>query len=102
MIATYLYLTIRRLIFYRQRLKDIFASTENRELNWIWMIILSAGLFLLLSIGASLAAWLGVVNEADLSDKAITVESLSQLILFWVIGIWGLPAAPRPAQGTSS
>lgn len=94
MIATYVYLTVRRLLAYRQRLKDIFASTENRELNWIWLIIVSAGLFLILSIGASVAVWLGALNEADLSDKVISVESLAQLILFWVIGIWGLRQRP--------
>lgn len=94
MIATYLYLTIRRLIAYRQRLKDIFASTENRELNWIWMIIISAGIFMLLSIGASVATWVGVVNETDLSGDVANIESFAQLILFWVIGIWGLRQRP--------
>ncbi len=94
MIATYLYLTIRRLISYRQRLRDVFASTENRELNWIWMIIFSGGLYMFISIAASMAVWMGVVNESDLSDKTITVESLAQLVLFWVIGIWGLRQRP--------
>ena len=94
MIATYLYLTIRRLIAYQQRLKDIFASTENRELNWIWMIIISGGLFLLLSLATSIAVWVGALNEAELSNTAITFESLAQLALFWVIGIWGLRQRP--------
>lgn len=94
MIVFYLYKTIRRLITYRQRLKDIFASTENRELNWIWMIIISAGVFVLFSIGASIAVWQGALNEKDFSDTAITVESVALLILFWVIGIWGLRQRP--------
>lgn len=94
MIATYLYLTTRRLMTYQQRLKDIFASTENRELNWIWMIIISGGLFLFLSLATSIAIWVGALNEAEFSDIAITFESLAQLVLFWVIGIWGLRQRP--------
>lgn len=99
MIGTYIYLTIRRLRAYQQRLKDVFASTENRELNWIWMITISAAVFLLLSIVFGAAISMGVLNEADLNKEAIILGSIAQLILFWIIGIWGLRQRPGLMRG---
>ncbi|MEP3785345.1 hypothetical protein [Ascidiaceihabitans sp.] len=44
-IAVYLFWIIRRLIQYRQRLKDVYASTEQTELHWIFVIGTLALLF---------------------------------------------------------
>lgn len=99
MIGTYLYLIARRLMTYQKRLKDVFASTENRELNWIWMITISAGLFLFLNIAFSVAAMMGAVNEDSFGKQTIIIESLAQFILFWIIGMWGLRQRPGLMRG---
>lgn len=99
MILAYLYLTSRRLIQYQERLKQVFASTENRELNWIWLIVVGAGVFFLLSVTFSIAVGMGVINEDNLNDEAIIAESLAQFALFWIIGIWGLRQRPGLMRG---
>ena len=99
MIVTYLYLTARRLIQYQERLKQVFASTENRELNWIWLIIIGAAVFSLLSMAFSVAVWVGAISEGNFNDEAIIAESLAQLLLFWIIGIWGLRQRPGLMRG---
>jgi len=98
MIGTYIYLTIRRLISYRQRLKDVFASTENRELTWIWLITISAGLLLLVSIVFAVAIALNIVSEENLSKEATIIESLVQFILFWIALPRSEPVALGPCK----
>lgn len=94
MIATYLVLTIRRLRAYRTRLKDVFASTENRELSWIWLITISGGIFWIMSLALSAALLSDLEQETRQSDWIGLFEELALLGLFWVIGIWGLRQRP--------
>lgn len=94
MVVTYVYLIIRRLMAYQARLKDVFASTENRELTWLWAIIVSAGFYVCVNIGLTvLIAW-GGLSEDTTEDKISTFHSLAVLALFWVIGVWGLRQRP--------
>ncbi|WP_260100587.1 hypothetical protein [Phaeobacter inhibens] len=37
-VTLYLVLIMRMLSRYRARLKDLFATTEDRELTWVWWI----------------------------------------------------------------
>lgn len=94
MIAIYLFLTIRRLRIYHRRLKDVFASTENRELTWIWLITISAAIYWLISIIVSISIWGSVANETTPNEVASLLHTLALLMLFWVLGIWGLRQRP--------
>ncbi len=94
MIGTYVYLTMRRLVAYRARLKEVFASTENRELSWIWVIIVSAAVFLLLNVALSASIWIGALTETNLEHEMSVSGSVAMLALFWVLGVWGLRQRP--------
>lgn len=94
MVAIYLFLTIRRLRIYHRRLKDVFASTENRELTWIWLITISAAIYWLISIIVSVSIWGSVTNETTPNEVASLLHTLALLMLFWVLGIWGLRQRP--------
>lgn len=94
MVAIYLFLTIRRLRIYHRRLKDVFASTENRELTWIWLITISAAIYWLISIIVSVSIWGSVANETTPNEVASLLHTLALLMLFWVLGIWGLRQRP--------
>ncbi|SMX30210.1 DNA-binding transcriptional regulator MelR [Pelagimonas phthalicica] len=98
MIGIYIYLTIRRLTTYQARLKEVFASTENKELTWIWVIMLSAGLYLLVNILHSASIWAGALSAADFEAEALALNSLVLFALFWVLGIWGLRQRPGLIQ----
>ncbi len=100
MVGVYLYLTIRRLIAYRARLRDVFASTENKELTWVWVITGSAVLYLLVNfVFTLLTAFRAFAYEAYEAEISV-LHSSAVLALFWVIGVWGLrqrPGLVRPA-----
>lgn len=94
MIGTYIFLTIRRLMAYRSRLRDVFASTENRELTWIWVITICMGFFLCASILFTATVLAGFFTEASYESWVPTLNTLALLGMFWAIGVWGLRQRP--------
>ncbi|MFK7835726.1 MAG: helix-turn-helix domain-containing protein [Sulfitobacter sp.] len=94
MIATYVYLTIRRLLAYRARLKDVFASTENRELTWIWVIMVFLVFYLCVNVAFSVSVVAGAFTEKEINAWMPTLNSAAVLAVFWVIGVWGLRQRP--------
>lgn len=88
-IAFYLFLALRRLIHYRARLKDIFASTDNRELGWIFGLFIFLGLY-----WAILFAYLigGVFFDAP--ESSIFLDGILETGLTFIIGTWGLRQIP--------
>ncbi|UWR14045.1 AraC family transcriptional regulator [Sulfitobacter sp. M368] len=99
MIGTYVYLTVRRLMAYQTRLKDVFASTENRELTWVWVILASAGFYLCVNLAFTGLIWVGAFSEEAYGPWISTLSSFSLLALFWVIGVWGLRQRPGLVRG---
>lgn len=99
MIGTYVYLTVRRLTAYQTRLKDVFASTENRELTWVWVILASAGFYLCVNFAFTGLIWVGAFSEDAYGPWVSTLSSFSLLALFWVIGVWGLRQRPGLVRG---
>jgi len=99
MIGTYVYLTVRRLMAYQTRLKDVFASTENRELTWVWVILGSAGFYLCVNLAFTGLIWVGAFSEEAYGPWVSTLSSFSLLALFWVIGVWGLRQRPGLVRG---
>ncbi|KHA51283.1 helix-turn-helix domain-containing protein [Sulfitobacter geojensis] len=102
MIGIYVYLTVRRLVAYQSRLKDIFASTENRELTWVWVILASAGFYLCVNLAFTVLISFGVITEQRYEAEMSTLHSLAVLALFWVIGVWGLRQRPGLVRQTES
>ncbi len=94
MIGTYLLLILLRLKGYRKRLREIFASTENRELTWVWAIMLAAGIYWVLSVILSASIWGEMFGIPENSELLNMFDSIAQFVLFWVVGIWGLRQRP--------
>ncbi|WP_299409965.1 AraC family transcriptional regulator [uncultured Roseobacter sp.] len=94
MIATYIYLIIRRLLAYRTRLKDVFASTENRELTWIWVILICMVVYFCVSIAFTVSIVSGFVAEEAHGTWLPTLNAFALLGLFWALGVWGLRQRP--------
>ena len=88
-LAVYIWLAIRRLINYRLRLKDIYASTEEYELNWIVTIGLLAVLFWL-------AQFIGLVSLSTTPPNFVLsdIYHAVSIILFVVMTVWGLRTQP--------
>ena len=84
---------LKRLVIYRRRLKELFASTDYYELGWIGWI----GVLIIFD-------WLWVVTvfaiEAftDLNPMEEPWLSLLDLVLVWTISIWGLRQIPGLAS----
>ncbi|MEL7213502.1 MAG: helix-turn-helix transcriptional regulator [Pseudomonadota bacterium] len=94
MVATYIILIARRLMAYRTRLKDVFASTENRELTWIWVILVCMVFYFLANVAFTLSVLSGFFTESAYETWIPTLHSFALLGLFWALGIWGLRQRP--------
>lgn len=79
----------RQLTRYRQRLKDLFASNENRELGWITGLLIIVGSIWLIS-------FIGIITD-NIFDQVLVSRRLGaamSLILVWSIGLWGVRQKP--------
>ncbi|WP_299810646.1 AraC family transcriptional regulator [uncultured Roseibium sp.] len=94
--GVYILLVYSRLISYRIRLKDLFASTESRELRWIAFVIGASAFYWLLSLISSLLSLI-VPDYGGLSGSAYYLLNLS---LQTIMAAWGLRQRPglRPAD----
>lgn len=88
-LAVYLYLIVRRLLNYRRRLRDVYASTEEHELRWIYVI---GALGLLFWIAQSLI--LMIALDPSFLQIPIAVLSIFGLALFAATTLWGLRQRP--------
>lgn len=91
-IAFYLVLIIRRLIRFRLKLRDVYASTEQHELRWIFVI---GGLALLFWLGLVLLLLFEINLENSNASPAISiVSSLAGFLLVAALVLWGLRQRP--------
>ncbi len=85
----YLYAIYRRLIAYRGRLRDVFASTDDLELRWIYLVVLLPvfGMFL-------------TVPEMffNVSDGFEVANYVLDLLGLWLLALWGLRQKPGLVQ----
>jgi len=89
--AIYFIMGINRLIKYRQRLKDIFASTENRELTWLLVLFLCLGLtgfFFFLDL------FFPLVPEDESNVRSASLEEFVLMAFLFTLSIWGLRQKP--------
>lgn len=85
----YFYKIIQRLAHYRQHLKDLFSSTESKEIRWLSWLLLAVG-----------TVWLATAINIILDNLFFTVtwdaifSNSVLLIMLWSISIWGLRQKP--------
>lgn len=87
--AVYLFLVFNQLARYRRQLKQVFTSTEQRELVWLTWLLLVVGLTWLLSV---LAAFPDLTDAG--SDIPMVLLPVLQLFLVWSFSVWGLRQKP--------
>lgn len=81
--------TIRLLNRYRMRLKDIFASTENREIHWLTWLLIAVGL-----------VWLGTAIDLVVDNLFFDTQpdliwvNLVVLLMVWSLSVWGVRQKP--------
>ncbi|MCV2889531.1 helix-turn-helix domain-containing protein [Ruegeria aquimaris] len=87
-------MVIRRLMHYRIALKDLFASTERREMRWLrWLALMSLG-FWCVNIVEVLLEVLEIGFHPVNPWLELAVLAAAQFLLIWVLGLWGLRQKP--------
>ncbi len=85
----YCFQILQRLKRYNQHLKDLFASTETKELRWLSVLLLTlGGVWLITTVNI---IWDNVFNVL-LMDHI--VMDVIVLVMVWSISIWGLRQKP--------
>ncbi len=88
----------RRLFYYRQRLKDVFASTIGREMHWIRVIMVLFFVYWTLSIAQAI---LDAISDTVLFPEV--ADDFLLLFLVWLLALWGLRQDPGlRAQGLTT
>lgn len=78
-----------RLAAYGRRIRDLFASNENRELDWLaWLVFFLGGSWLLAT------SMLVSENFLGLPLAGHWLNGATALILVWFLGLWGLRQKP--------
>lgn len=111
-IAIYLFLIWRRLMAFRLRLRDIYASTEKHELRWV-VAICGFGAVFWLAQAVLLFAVIDAAGSA-VPSPFINAASFAGLAIVAATVLWGLrqrpplvpddddPPAPVPAKGQAA
>lgn len=87
--CVYVGFIMKRLAGYRRKLMDLFASTENLELNWFRSALLVFVLVFLLEVSAEVSyALYGISNPHQ------PWNGLVRLFLVWFFSVWGLRQRP--------
>lgn len=87
-LAYYLVLIVRRLMRHRLRLRDVYASTEEHELRWIYLIGLFGAVFWIAL--ALIVVW----AQGDIASNTVTIASIAGFCLFATTTLWGLRQRP--------
>jgi len=85
----YLYKVVKRLTQYRQHLKNLFASTDMKEVRWLTWLLVAVGV-----------VWLATVVNIIVEDFIFstelhaTISGIVILMMTWSIAVWGLRQKP--------
>ncbi len=90
--AIYLFLIVRRMMMFRTLLRDYYASTEEHELRWIFVIGVLAALFWLARTIIFLI--IGVQEQQDIPDTLFYTAGFVSLALVAAMTLWGLRQRP--------
>ncbi len=88
-IAAYIMAILRRLYTYHRRLKDLFASTETRELRWINAMALIMVFYWVVTTLGFIATLMGM--QIPNADAAGTLAAVAVL---WCTALWGVRQKP--------
>ncbi|WP_460312642.1 helix-turn-helix domain-containing protein [Aliiglaciecola aliphaticivorans] len=85
----YFYKIIQRLNTYRQHLKDLFASTESKEIKWLSWLLFAVG-----TVWVAAAVYI-VLDNLFYSIKIDPVWANAVIfVMLWSVAIWGLRQKP--------
>ncbi len=90
--AIYLFLIVRRLTRYRLMLRDIYASTEQHELRWIYVIGVTGALYWLVQALVLLMAF--DPDQSRVPLAFVVLGGLASLCLVATTVLWGLRQTP--------
>jgi len=85
----YFYLVTQRLNQYRRHLKDLFASTETKEIRWLSWLLVAVGT--VWTITAIRLLWQNLFQPVQF-DPVLTASIT--LVMIWTLAIWGLRQKP--------
>lgn len=101
-VGFYVVLIIRLLTVYNTRLKDLFSSTEHRELYWVWWISIVCACFLIFNVANILVQLLGVqILPTSVLEQPL-VDVLINTAVIWVLALWGFRQKPGLVRETTS
>lgn len=87
--SIYIVFIITRLIQYRRELKQLFASNDQREMGWLFFIILGLPAVWILSFSSLMMSFSGAANNALTNTLLIC-----HFLLLWLLSFWGLRQKP--------
>ena len=85
----YFYKIIQRLNSYRQHLKDLFASTESKEIKWLSWLLFAVGTVWVVS-----AVYIVLDNLFYSFPIDPVWTNTVMLVMLWSVAIWGLRQKP--------
>ena len=85
----YFFKVVRRLTQYRQHLKDLFASTQVKEMRWLSWLLLAVGI-----VWSATAINIVIDNLIFSTQINATVAGVVILVMIWSVAIWGLRQKP--------
>ncbi len=92
-IGAYLVPSLIALHRFRNRLKDLFASTEDREMRWLWGLTMTASLFWLSGVLRVLLVLSGV-SWFEETTASLYVSAAFTVPFIWVLATWSLRQQP--------
>ncbi|WP_299781165.1 AraC family transcriptional regulator [uncultured Roseobacter sp.] len=101
-VGFYLVLIIRLLTSYNTRLKDLFSSTEHRELYWVWWISIVCACFLIFNVANVIVQLFGVHLLPTSVLEQPLVDVLVNTAVIWVLALWGFRQKPGLVRETTS
>lgn len=85
----YFYKVVKRLTQYRQHLKDLFASTESKEIRWLSWLLLAVGV-----VWTATAVNIVLDNLVFATQLNAGIAGSVILVMIWSIALWGLRQKP--------
>jgi len=94
LVPIYAVLILNRLKQYRSRLKDLFASTEERELAWAWWLATAVIIFWAFNLVTTLAELFGLTGPGTVTLDMLLPAIVVHYVLIWSIALWGTRQRP--------
>lgn len=85
----YLFRSGQRLLCYRKRLRDVFANTESRDMDWLVVLLCVLGVIWLLVVAATISS--NVFNHPLAGHGYLTLTAFA---VVWMLAVWGLQQKP--------